>query len=164
MVKMFQQKFGTDVILIFGDYSRSNMKYQVSVRGNSLHNLFETLGGYQCFLIDEFRTSSFCNDCNAKVEPFLKRSSPRPWHRHLPARKITGLLRCTNLSCRNKHQYRIWNRDTLAVCNFRRILNAWRDHKKRPDILARKMEEDKDQESNITQHASSMRSARVDAP
>ena len=154
---MFQQKFGKDVNLIFGDYGRSNMKYQVSVKGNSMHKLFETLGGYPCFLIDEFRTSSYCSDCDSKVEPFQKRTSPRPWQRHLPARKITGLLRCTNLSCHNKHKYRIWNRDTLAVCNFRRILNAWRDHKTRTAILKRKTGEDKEEEeeSNIIQQYAS---------
>ena len=142
MIGLFERKFGKakdGTMLIFGDYGRGNMKYQAAVRGKSLHQLFESLGGFQCYLVDEFRTSSYCamENCNSKVETFMKRSSPRPWKRHLPARKIHGLLRCSGETCHPDFPNRIWNRDTLAVCNFIRILFSWRTKRQRPVHLCR---------------------------
>lgn len=125
MVRLFQGKFNNDAILIFGDHSRGHMSFQAPVRGKSLHEILRKQGGFQCALVDEFRTSSYCARCDSRVEKFMLRSSARPWRRHLPAGKIHGLLRCTG-DCLHPQRQRIWNRDLLAVLNFRRILLSLR--------------------------------------
>jgi len=138
MVRLFQNKFGTDAILVFGDHSSGNMQFQAPTRGVSLHEILRKQGGFQCALIDEFRTSSYCVDCESHVETFMVRSSARPWRRHLPARKIHGLLRCSGDCLGPKQQeQRIWNRDLLAVLNFRRILLSLRTTGVLPTIFRR---------------------------
>ncbi len=83
MVRLFQHKFGKDAILVFGDHSRGDMTHQVAVRGQSLHDVLRLQGGFQCALLDEFRTSSYCPLCDSPVEKFMKRISPRPWQQRV---------------------------------------------------------------------------------
>ncbi|ORE17718.1 hypothetical protein BCV71DRAFT_264518 [Rhizopus microsporus] len=84
-------------------------------------------------LIDEFKTSSVCPDCEGKLEKFKRVTNPRPHKRQKhPTVICNGLLRCSN------HQpVKLWNRDQAAVCNFKKILVELRKSEKRPDCLAR---------------------------
>ncbi|CAO3660865.1 unnamed protein product [Rhizopus microsporus] len=48
-------------------------------------------------LIDEFKTSSVCPDCEGKLEKFKRVTNPRPHKRQKhPTVICNGLLRCSN--------------------------------------------------------------------
>src|SRR5438552_18873827 len=53
---------------------------------------------------------------------------------------IHGLLECESTQCKSEcdGQTKKWNRDVLAVCNFRRIWHAYIQGRQRPDDLTRR--------------------------
>ena len=62
----FQKVFGdkNDVVVCFGDYEqRKHMKYKEPIKGKGMRTLFRK-SGYETYLVDEFRTSCKCCNCN----------------------------------------------------------------------------------------------------
>ncbi|KAJ2043683.1 hypothetical protein H4S04_006633 [Coemansia sp. S16] len=131
-----------DPILLVGNYSALMVKYQEPIRGKSWWALYKKYG-FKVFLINEFRTSSVCPVCNSRLEKFLPVKDPR--RKNDPnAREVLchGLLRCQNQKCMwtvPKYDVttkrRRFNRNRMAVVNFRRIVVSLRDTGDIPDIF-----------------------------
>jgi len=79
--------------------------------------------GFHILLIDEFGSSTSCSECYTATKPFRKHTSRQPWRRHLPEQIVHGLLECKSRECMDEcgGNSRKWNRDLMAVLNFRRI-------------------------------------------
>src|SRR5579859_4936036 len=63
---------------------------------------------------------------------------PRPWQRQLRAESfVHGLLECQSTQCKLEchGQWKKWNRDLTAVCNFRRIWDAYLNGREQPNDL-----------------------------
>ncbi|KAJ2030120.1 hypothetical protein H4S03_007178 [Coemansia sp. S3946] len=118
------------------------VKYQEPIRGKSWWALYKKYG-FKVFLINEFRTSSVCPVCNSRLEKFLPVKDPR--RKNDPnAREVLchGLLRCQNQKCMwtvPKYDVttkrRRFNRNRMAVVNFRRIVVSLRETGDIPDIF-----------------------------
>ena len=84
--------------------------------------------GFRVVLLDEYSTSTVCPDCHERsIDVFKRVPKPRPyWRAARPYVTCHGLLRYTNRTCQQARggRYRLWNRDLLAVLNFRHILNG----------------------------------------
>ena len=95
--------------------------------------------GFRVLLLDEYRTSSSCPDCQGNAQKTnLKRISPRQWQRQSHGETlIHGLLECESTQCKSEcsGQTKKWNLDVLASCNFRRIWHAYIQGGQRPDDL-----------------------------
>ena len=95
--------------------------------------------GFRVLLLDEYRTSSSCPDCQGNAQKTnLKRVNPRPWQRQSHRETfIHGLLECESAQCKSEcgGQTKKWNRDVLAVCNFRRIWHVYIQRRQRSNDL-----------------------------
>ncbi|KAG1455927.1 hypothetical protein G6F56_006952 [Rhizopus delemar] len=142
LVRGLKAKFGDNVILIFGDWSAPNTKYQEPTRNMGLVRMLKK-NGFIVYLTDECKTSTFCSTCESKLDKFKLVKNPRSYRRkENPTVMCHGLLGCSNKSCiqdqAGKSTQRVWNRDQAAVMNFLKILRSLRDTKKRPSLLTRK--------------------------
>jgi hypothetical protein len=65
------------------------------------------------------------------IDESLKRVNPRPWRHQYGESSIHGLLECESVQCISDcgGQSRKWNRDLLAVSNFRRIWEAYMNNR-----------------------------------
>jgi hypothetical protein len=72
------------------------------------------------------------------LHTFLSRPSPRPWLRHQSIR-VHGLLRCTSRRCCDglNGRSRYYDRDAVAVPNFRNIWNGYLNGDGRREYLCR---------------------------
>ena len=95
--------------------------------------------GFRVLLLDEYRTSSSCPDCQGNTtRTNIKRLNPRPWQRQLrPEAFIHGLLECQSTQCKSEcdGDSKKWNRDLMAVCNFKRIWDAYLNGREWPNDL-----------------------------
>ncbi|KAI7894199.1 uncharacterized protein EV154DRAFT_397899, partial [Mucor mucedo] len=87
--------------------------------------------GFEVFLIDEFRTSSFCPDCEQSLKKIQTITSLRPYRRkETPTIICYGLLGYENVNCLIEYkdggiaERKLWNRDLAAVLNFKKILES----------------------------------------
>ncbi|CEP15153.1 hypothetical protein [Parasitella parasitica] len=141
LVKNIKKKFGADAVLVLGNWSAPNTKYQDPTRNKGLRRMLKK-NGFPLYLIDEFRTSSFCPKCESDLEKFKVIPNPRPHNQEKQPKVLChGLLRCKNMSCLEQQtsegNQRLWNRDQAAVLNFRKILNCLRETKQRPPLFSR---------------------------
>ncbi|CEG77330.1 hypothetical protein RMATCC62417_12104 [Rhizopus microsporus] len=137
LVKKLKQKFGSDAVLVLGNWSASNTKYQEPTRNKGLIQMLKK-DGFEVFLIDEFRTSSSCPLCEGRLENFKIVRNPRPYKRKTrPTVLCHGLQRCTNSGCLEQLKPRLWNRDLAAVLNFKKILTSLRKKGSRPELFTR---------------------------
>ncbi|KAJ2095300.1 hypothetical protein GGI09_004943 [Coemansia sp. S100] len=102
------------------------VKYQEPIRGKSWRALYKKYG-FKVFLINEFRTSSVCPACNSRLEKFLNVKDPR--------RKNSPNARETVPKYDGTTKRRRFNRNRVAVVNFRRIVVSLRDTGNIPDIF-----------------------------
>ena len=149
LVANMKERYGDGFVVVMGDWSDAGrtMKFQTSSKTKGWRTLFRR-NGIPCFLIDEFRTSSYCPLCENKVEGKLwKRPSSRPWRRkeghqedvhgllgefhQCNFRKFAildfsqnSILGCTNPDCHKQPEWthRFWNRDLLSTCNMIKIV------------------------------------------
>ena len=140
LIKNMRKKFGKQFTVIMGDWSdagRTN-RFQVSTKTVGWRNFFKK-NHIPCFLIDEYKTSSHCPNCESKVETFKRRPSSRPWRRQQGhTETVHGLLGCTNLTCcKQSWTRRHWNRDNLSVCNMMKIVDSFLNGNGRPLYLSR---------------------------
>ncbi|KAI7905402.1 uncharacterized protein BX663DRAFT_280897 [Cokeromyces recurvatus] len=92
LVKKLKQKFGHNAILIMGNWSAPNVKFQESTRNKGLINMLKK-NDFKVYLVDEFRTSSFCPNCENRLEKFKLIDNPRPFQREkMPTVFCHGLL------------------------------------------------------------------------
>ncbi len=129
------------MVLIIGDWSDAGhtMKYQKSTKSKGWIVLFRR-HGIKVYLIDEYRTSSVCPDCDEDiVKDLKKRPSSRPWKRAQGKQEtVHGLLGCCNLKCKQKWTYKYWNRDMMSAKNMLRIVERVCETGERPHSLSRK--------------------------
>jgi len=115
MILNFQKKFGTPetVIIAFGDWEqRQQMKYKEPTKGKGMRSLFRKYG-YKTYLVDEFRSSCKCSQCNrGECKNFLMVENPKPYRNN--QQMCWGLLRCK--SCNG-----FWNRDCNGAKNIYKI-------------------------------------------
>ncbi|KAG1641913.1 hypothetical protein G6F44_005356 [Rhizopus delemar] len=62
LVRNLRAKFGQDAVLVFGDWSAPNVKYQESTRSKVLIKMLKK-NGFVVYLINEYKTSSHCPTC-----------------------------------------------------------------------------------------------------
>jgi len=132
MIKNFSNKFGKpdETMFILGDYDKGNhnMKGKEPAICKRFRKIFKN-AGYKTYLINEFRTSKLCNECNSELEMFLE----KPYKN---GKKLChGLLRCQSIKpqCEIIH-----NRDKNAVQNMLKIVESVMKIGKRPDKFCRK--------------------------
>lgn len=83
IIANMRERYGENFVVVMGDWSDAGrtMKFQTSSKTKGWRTLLRR-NGIPCFLIDEFRTSSYCPLCEKKVSGKLwKRPSSRPWRR-----------------------------------------------------------------------------------
>jgi len=115
MINQFKKKFGNpeEVVICIGDWEqRKQMKFKEPTIGKGIRTLFRK-NNYNVFLVDEFRTSCKCSNCDGGVcEKFRVRKHPNKKKDDL--RLIHGLLRC-------KSGCGLWNRDRNGSSNIYKI-------------------------------------------
>ena len=87
------------------------------------------------------------SDCFADIHKHcIKRRSPRPWRRNFGEVWVLGLVECDSRPCKAEcgDKTKKWNRDLLAVLNFRRIWNAYIHGRERLDDLRPRRRENGD--------------------
>jgi hypothetical protein len=129
MLKNFKKKYGNHkkTVFVIGDYDSGsyNMKGCEPSVCKKFRKIFKK-ARYQTFLINEFRTSMICNECNGKLEKFIKLENRK--------NMVHGLLRCQSV----KHKCeRYLNRDKNAVLNMLRIVESVKESGVKPDIFCR---------------------------
>ena len=93
LVRGLKAKFGDNAILIFGDWSAPNTKYQEPTRNKGLIRMLKK-NGFVVYLTDEYKTSTFCPTCESKLEKFKLVKNPRPYRqKENPTVMCHGLLR-----------------------------------------------------------------------
>ena len=83
LVKNLKSKFGEDSVLILGDWSAPTVKYHEPIRNKGMIRMLMK-NGFGVYLINEFKTSSVCPDC----EGALKNSVLLPIQDHTEEKKI----------------------------------------------------------------------------
>ncbi|KAG1141528.1 hypothetical protein G6F37_007603 [Rhizopus arrhizus] len=93
LVRSLKAKFGQDDVLVFGDWSAPNVKYQVPTRSKGLIEMLKK-NGFVVYLINEYKKSSYCPTCENELEKFKTVPNPRPYQRKKkPDVLCNGLLR-----------------------------------------------------------------------
>ena len=144
MISNFKKIFGNpeDVVICIGDWEqKKQMKYKEPTLGKGIRTLFRK-NNYTVFLVDEFRTSCKCSNCNGGVcEKFRVRKNPRPKPKknilgkeikYDEMRLIHGLLRC-------KSGCGLWNRDRNGSSNIYKIAKNAINNIERPSYLCREI-------------------------
>jgi hypothetical protein len=133
MISNFQKIFGNpeDVVICIGDWEqKKQMKFKEPTLGKGMRTLFRK-NNYKVFLVDEFRTSCKCSNCNGGMcEKFRIRKNPRPKKDDM--RLVHGLLRC-------KSGCGLWNRDRNGSSNIYKIAETSINKLDRPRYLCREI-------------------------
>ena len=136
MINRFKKMFGdiNDVVVCFGDFEQhKHMKYKEPIKGKGIRTLFKKLG-YNTYLVDEFRTSCKCCNCEGgDCEKFMIRENPKPWKNNYAL--VHGLLRC-------KSGCGLWNRDVNGAKNIYKIAYNHINGLDRPLYLCRSKQSD----------------------
>jgi hypothetical protein len=136
-INRFTEKYGQDVAVVMGDWSDAGrtMKYQTSTKTKGWQKVFRS-NHIPFFLLDEFRTSTFCPRCEeTRVVSTVYRPNPRPWRRGT-VWKVHGLLRCNNANC-IQQGCMWWNRDGLSTLNMLHIVRNVLAGQGRPERFCR---------------------------
>ena len=131
MINEFKKTFGSheDTVICIGDWEqRRQMKYKEPTLGKGMRTLFRK-NNYKVFLVDEFRTSCKCSNCEGGIcEKFRIRQHPNKKKDEM--RLIHGLLRC-------KSGCGLWNRDRNGSSNIYKIACNAINKLERPSYLCR---------------------------
>ena len=137
MIRNFKNTFGNsdEVVICIGDWEqKKQMKFKEATLGKGIRTLFRK-NNYKVYLVDEFRTSCKCSNCNGGVcEKFRARKNPKPnknkEEKYDEMRLIHGLLRCQS-GCGS------WNRDRNGSSNIYKIAKNAINNIERPSYLCR---------------------------
>lgn len=140
MIKNLKNKFdpnsSKNIIIVMGDYDKGthNMGGKEPTICKKFRRIFKN-AGIETYLINEFRTSKLCNECNEELEKFMIRESHKPIkYKNEETEPVHGLLRCKSV----KHECEIYhNRDKNAVQNMLNIVKSIFETGKRPAIFSR---------------------------
>lgn len=80
---------------------------------------------FALYLINEYKTSSLCPDCEEKLEKFKIADNLRPYRRK----------DMSKVKCKDHSPSKLGNRDLVVMCNFRKILMGLRETEERPSCF-----------------------------
>ncbi|KAJ1645227.1 hypothetical protein LPJ64_003160 [Coemansia asiatica] len=151
-----KRQFSSNIAVIIG-----MARFHEPIRGKGWRKTLQHLG-MPVFLIDEYNTSKFCPECMQPLESFKWVKNPRPWQQKKDVPNTDSVpdgdnsktsakkykqgdkIVCHGLRrlclAENTTHRRLWNRDTAAVLNFRKILMTHRVGEERPKYLQRPMQ------------------------
>jgi hypothetical protein len=131
MINQFKKIFGNEkeIVVCFGDYEqKQHMKFKEATKGKGMRTLFRK-AGFQTYLVDEFRTSCMCSNCEIGIcKKTMVRKNPKPYR---SGNIIVHGLIC----CKNGCGY--WNRDVNGATNIYKIAYNAINNKERPNYLSR---------------------------
>ena len=131
MINRFSKIFGkpTDTIICIGDFEqRKHRKFKEPLKGKGFRTLFRK-SGYKVYLVDEFRTSCKCSNCDGgDCNKFRKCRNPKPMKNN--SILSHGVLMCKTCSA-------LWNRDENSSRNIYKIAYNAIHQKERPIYLDR---------------------------
>ena len=131
MINKFKEIFGKpkDTIVCIGDFEqRKHRKLKEPLKGKGFRTLFRR-NGYNVYLVDEFRTSCRCSNCEGgECKQFRKCRNPRP-------NKSDSILSYGALMCKTCSA--LWNRDENSSRNIYKIAYNAINGKERPLYLSR---------------------------
>ena len=135
MISNFKRIYGNpdNVVICIGDWEqRTQMKYKEPTLGKGIRTLFRK-NNYNVFLVDEFRSSCKCSNCNGGIcEKYMVRNHPNKKKNKDELRLVHGLLRCKS-GCGS------WNRDRNGSSNIYKIAKNAINNKERPSYLCREI-------------------------
>lgn len=134
LINRFIKIFGKpkDTIITIGDFEqRKHRKFKEPLKGKGFRTLFRK-NGFQVFLVDEFRTSCKCSNCEGgSCEKFRKVKNPKPSHSPLYNSVLShGVLICKKCSA-------LWNRDENSARNIYKIAYNVINKLERPYYMSR---------------------------
>ncbi|KAI8907020.1 hypothetical protein DFJ77DRAFT_187149 [Powellomyces hirtus] len=148
LIQRMRAYFSPKLMVVLGDWQSEararHKKFHAPTKVAGFRKLFNK-HHIPCFLIDEFRTSSFCPHCHTRLSRNVlpKRPSARPWREHI-LEEVYGLLGCAECAAagwppspRTGLPYLYWNRDMASVRNFDLIVRSMIDGNGRPAHLSR---------------------------
>jgi hypothetical protein len=92
-VHSLKAKFGQDAVLVFGDWSAPNVKYQEPTKSKGLIRMLKK-NGFVVYLINEYKTTSHYPNCENELEKFKTMPSSRLYQqKKKPNVLCNGLLR-----------------------------------------------------------------------
>ncbi|KAG1325236.1 hypothetical protein G6F63_012245 [Rhizopus arrhizus] len=94
----FSTKFGQDAVLVFGDWSAPNVKYQEPTRSKGLIRMLKK-NGFVVYLINKYKTSSHYPTCENELEKFKTVPNPRPYQRKKKPDVLCNGLLSVRASC-----------------------------------------------------------------
>jgi len=131
LINRFTEIFGNpeETIVCFGDYEqRKHRKYKEPTKGKGFRDLFRR-NGFKTYLVDEFRTSCKCSNCEGgDCVKFRRRRNPSPNKNN--SILVHGALMCK--TCRV-----LWNRDENGARNIYKIARNHIMERERPEYLTR---------------------------
>jgi hypothetical protein len=131
MINHFKKIFGNenDIAVCFGDFEqKQHMKFKEPIKGKGIRTLFRK-AGYNTYLVDEFRTSCRCSNCEIGIcSKMMIRENPRPF-------RTGNILVHGLICCKNKCGY--WNRDVNGATNIYKIAYNAINNIERPNYLSR---------------------------
>ena len=131
MMNRFSKIFGkpTDAIICIGDFEqRKHRKFKEPIKGKGFRTLFRR-NGYKVYLVDEFRTSCKCSNCEGgECSKFRKCRNPKPMKNN--SILSHGVLMCKTCSA-------LWNRDENSSRNIYKIAYNAIHQNERPTYLSR---------------------------
>ena len=131
MINRFNSIFGKpkDIIVTIGDFEqKKHRKFKEPIKGKGFRDLFRK-NGYQVYLVDEFRTSCKCSNCEGgDCEKFRKCRNPKPSKNDMILSH--GVLICKKCSA-------LWNRDENSSRNIYKIAYNAINKKDCPKYLSR---------------------------
>ncbi|KAJ2720233.1 hypothetical protein H4S00_003280, partial [Coemansia sp. D1744] len=152
LINCLKKRFSQDAIFILGNWSASMTQFHEPICGKGWQTLLKR-GRFDIYLIDKYLTSKTCPNCNGQLSNTHYVPNPRPFQRRIqPEVKCHGLLSCQSEKCveffktyddkrgylgkkecekkdqsEGNFQRKLWNRDLVAVLNFRHILFSLRE-------------------------------------
>lgn len=131
LINRFKKIFGEtkDTIVCIGDWEqRKHRKFKEPTKGIGFRNMFRK-NGFQVYLVDEFRTSCRCSNCEGgECSKFREIRNPKP-------AKNNSILSHGLLFC--KKDCGLWNRDENSARNIYKIAKNAIGKKERPNYLSR---------------------------
>lgn len=133
MINKFNEIFGDpkNTIVCIGDFEqKKHRKFKEPTKGKGFRTLFRR-NGYKTYLVDEFRTSCKCSNCekeNGDCVQFRKCRNPKP-------KQNNSILRWGAIMCKTCSA--LWNRDENSARNIYKIAHNAIHGKERPKYLCR---------------------------